>query len=67
MIEYAMAKLAGEALCLRMNRALPRIRILAPRLPRTLTDQTASVIRADNADPLAVMLPIVRDMHQPEP
>jgi len=64
MTEYAMAKAAGECLCADLARATPGLRILAERLPRTRTDQTATVAHADNADPLDVMLPVVRRMFE---
>ena len=57
--EYAMAKSAGEILCDSMSRSLPRLRILVSRLPRTLTDQTNTVPRLENADPLDVLLPLI--------
>lgn len=57
--EYAMAKSAGEVLCDSMSRSLPRLRILVSRLPRTLTDQTNTVPRLENADPLDVLLPLI--------
>jgi hypothetical protein len=63
MLEYIMAKAAGEALCAGLIRAAPGLRILTPRLPRTLTDQTATVVRVQNADPVDVMLPLIRTMH----
>jgi NAD(P)-dependent dehydrogenase (short-subunit alcohol dehydrogenase family) len=59
MTEYSMAKLAGEMLCAAMAGDHAGLRILAPRLPRVLTDQTAAVTALDNADPLQVMLPLI--------
>ena len=44
MLEYAMAKAAGETLCSEMNMAWPPLRVTVDRLPRLPTDQTASVI-----------------------
>jgi len=41
MTEYRMAKIAGEMLCTSMNRA--GVHIIVSRLPRLLTDQTATV------------------------
>jgi NAD(P)-dependent dehydrogenase (short-subunit alcohol dehydrogenase family) len=62
--EYAMAKLAGEALGRYLNEFMANIHVIARRLPRILTDQTATigVASADNA--LDVMLPIVYDVQQ---
>ncbi len=60
MLEYAMAKAAGEMLCGGMQDA--GWRILKSRLPRLLTDQTATVARAETADSVAVMLELIRQM-----
>ncbi len=60
MTEYGMAKMAGEILCANMNRADADIRVIVNRLPRLLTDQTATVPPVDAGDPLEIMLPIVR-------
>jgi NAD(P)-dependent dehydrogenase (short-subunit alcohol dehydrogenase family) len=60
--EYAMAKAAGEALCQNMNRHVSGAHVLCRRLPRMLTDQTASVFRAKSSPVLDVMLPIVNEM-----
>ncbi|MGE3771057.1 MAG: MaoC/PaaZ C-terminal domain-containing protein [Bdellovibrionales bacterium] len=56
--EYITAKTEGEALC----STLSTTTILISRLPRTATDQTQALVAAPAADPLAVMLPLVRDM-----
>jgi acyl dehydratase/NAD(P)-dependent dehydrogenase (short-subunit alcohol dehydrogenase family) len=60
--EYSMAKLAGESLCSAMNRAAEGVRVIVERLPRLLTDQTATVPPVRNGDPLEVMLPIIRNV-----
>jgi len=62
MTEYAMAKAAGEALCADMNRSVPDIHVVVKRLPRLLTDQTATVMPVEQANPLESMLPVVREM-----
>ena len=62
MTEYAMAKAAGEVLCRDMDRYLPKIRVVAHRLPRLLTDQTAVVLPVQTDDAVDTMLPIVRAM-----
>jgi len=62
MVEYAMAKAAGEALCSDMNAFLAPLRAFVSRLPRLSTDQTASVSPVETANPLDVMLPIVREV-----
>jgi NAD(P)-dependent dehydrogenase (short-subunit alcohol dehydrogenase family) len=68
--EYAMAKMAGEILAKYLNEFMTNIHVISRRLPRILTDQTATVgvASADNA--LDVMLPIVyevQEMARPEP
>jgi NAD(P)-dependent dehydrogenase (short-subunit alcohol dehydrogenase family) len=62
--EYAMAKMAGEILAKYLNEFTIDIGVLCRRLPRILTDQTATVgvASADNA--LDVMLPIVYEVQQ---
>jgi NAD(P)-dependent dehydrogenase (short-subunit alcohol dehydrogenase family) len=62
--EYAAAKAAGEALCQSLNQTMPGVRILVRRLPRMTTDQTATILPVRAHDPMAVLLPIVRDMQR---
>jgi hypothetical protein len=62
MTEYAMAKAAGEILAADLTAHLPAARIVSFRLPRLPTDQTATVVQAETADPVAVMLPIIREV-----
>ena len=62
LIEYAMAKAAGEVLCSEMPRKLPKLTTIVRRIPRVLTDLSASAFTSDYGDPLQVMLPIVRDV-----
>ncbi len=50
MIEYTMAKLAGEALCRELERANAKLRIATARFPRLPTDQTSSVTPAAVGD-----------------
>ncbi|MBM3302540.1 MAG: SDR family NAD(P)-dependent oxidoreductase, partial [Deltaproteobacteria bacterium] len=42
--EYAAAKMAGEVLCRFLEKANSGLRIHKPRLPRTATDQTVSLL-----------------------
>jgi len=62
--EYAMAKMAGEVLAGHLNEFTAGIHVVCRRLPRILTDQTATVgvARTDNA--LDVMMPIVYEVQQ---
>lgn len=62
MTEYAMAKAAGEILCADLARFVPGLQVMVRRLPRVLTDQTATVMPVESDDALEIMLPIVRDM-----
>jgi hypothetical protein len=62
MTEYTMAKAAGEILCADIQSFESSGRILVRRLPRLPTDQTASLLRAETADPISVILPIVREV-----
>jgi NAD(P)-dependent dehydrogenase (short-subunit alcohol dehydrogenase family) len=62
--EYAMAKSAGEILAKGINEFMPNIHVTWRRLPRILTDQTATVGVASAANALDVMLPIVYDVQQ---
>jgi hypothetical protein len=64
MTEYSMAKMAGELLCADLNRSYRRqLRIHVERLPRVLTDQTASLTPTEAADPVATMLPVIRRVY----
>jgi hypothetical protein len=60
MLEYAMAKAAGETLCSELNSAWPPLRVTVSRLPRLPTDQTASVFTTPLPSPASCLLPIVR-------
>ena len=60
MLEYAMAKAAGEILCAELTRNDPALKIIAPRLPRVATDQTATVIPLSSEGAAATMLAHIR-------
>jgi acyl dehydratase/NAD(P)-dependent dehydrogenase (short-subunit alcohol dehydrogenase family) len=62
--EYAMAKVAGEILAKYINAFLPAVHVISRRLPRTMTDQTATIGVASAQDALDVMLPIVYEVQQ---
>jgi acyl dehydratase len=61
--EYAMAKAAGEVLCAAMIKSNARLDIVVERLPRILTDQTATVLPAKDVPALEILLPIIARMH----
>jgi hypothetical protein len=67
MTEYTMAKAAGEILCADITAFLPKARVVVSRLPRLLTDQTASIRTVETADPVAVILPLIRQVQQNVP
>ena len=54
--EYIVAKKEGEALCDRLNRSLPRVRVTNFRLPKLATDQTLSLIEQSLPDTVATLL-----------
>jgi hypothetical protein len=64
MTEYSMVKMAGELLCADLNRSHRRhLTIHVERLPRVLTDQTASVTPTETADAASIMLPVIRSVY----
>lgn len=63
LIEYAAAKGAGEVCAEFMSASHPKLRVLAPRLPRLPTDQTASILPHKTEDPLQVLVPILQAMN----
>lgn len=59
MTEYAMAKSAGEILCADLARAHPLLDIAVHRLPRIMTDQTATVPPVAAPSALAAIVPLL--------
>lgn len=66
MAEYCAAKAAGETLCQVLQKRYPKVRFMYERLPRLATDQTASPMPVQNADPLPIMRDIVLRMSTPQ-
>lgn len=62
MTEYTMAKSAGEILCADIARFMPGVEVLVRRLPGLPTDQTSSVTQGKLADPVQIVLPILREL-----
>ena len=60
--EYAAAKAAGETVCAHLQKLHPEMRFRAPRLPRMLTDRTASVLGAEVEGAAEVMLRELRQL-----
>ncbi len=65
LVEYAAAKGAGEVCAEFMSASRPKLRVLAPRLPRLPTDQTASILPYKTEDPIRVLVPILQSMNHP--
>jgi nucleoside-diphosphate-sugar epimerase len=64
--EYAMAKAAGEVLCVEISRCWPQIEVVSRRLPRMHTDQTATYLPEEPTTPAeTVMLAAIREMQAP--
>jgi acyl dehydratase len=57
--EYAAAKREAEVWCAALAAARPGLAVVVPRLPRMATDQTATVVPVEAADPVAVLLPLL--------
>ena len=55
MIEYTIAKNAGEILSNFIEKNKPQIKIYKPRLPRMKTDQTVSILEVNNKDTLTIL------------
>jgi hypothetical protein len=53
--EYAVAKAAGEALCIQLASRYKTSQFIAPRLPRMATDQTSSIISIKSESTFDVM------------
>lgn len=60
--EYAVAKSAGESLCDQLQ-CTYKLRVMKPRLPRMLTDQTSGLTNAETTDALPTMLEVVQRLH----
>jgi NAD(P)-dependent dehydrogenase (short-subunit alcohol dehydrogenase family) len=59
MTEYTMAKASGEILAQDLSKTLG-FKLVMPRLPRILTDQTNSLISVEAANAVDTMLPFLR-------
>lgn len=61
MVEYAKAKADGERVCAELMAQVPTLKIVTARLPRMLTDLTATIHPVKTADPLPTLLPLIRE------
>lgn len=66
-IEYAMAKASGEVAARFFASSRSGLRVHVERLPPVATDQTASFLALELADPAEVMLDIVRAIARVDP
>jgi hypothetical protein len=64
MTEYAMAKAAGEMLCADLQASEKTSAVVVARLPRLPTDQTASLLEVETADPIDILLPVIRRVNR---
>jgi acyl dehydratase len=62
LIEYAMAKAAGEEFCRLIKSSSSKLRIIDRRLPRIETDQTNSFFPVASQSAAEVMLPILDEV-----
>ncbi len=60
MVEYAMAKAAGEVQARELNKRLKHMQVLTSRLPRMPTDQTNGLMADDRTDSLSILWPVLR-------
>jgi acyl dehydratase len=60
--EYAMAKAAAETLAADITDLIPGIEIITKRLPRLLTDQTATLATVATVPAIDELLPVIRKM-----
>ncbi|WP_416896165.1 MAG: SDR family NAD(P)-dependent oxidoreductase [Minwuia sp.] len=58
LLEYSVAKAAGETLCRNLDRQSRRLDIVIERFPRVQTDQTNTIATAESADPVDLLLPV---------
>jgi acyl dehydratase/NAD(P)-dependent dehydrogenase (short-subunit alcohol dehydrogenase family) len=62
-VEYAMAKAAGEQLCMDMTRDLASFRAVVARLPRLATDQNPGLAAtAERPEICKLLLPLIREL-----
>ena len=59
--EYIQAKLEGESLCKEYDNR-DDLTVLVSRLPRTLTDQTATHLTIESEAPFDVLMPIFEEL-----
>ena len=63
MVEYVASKISGETICEFLNRNGKTTNYFFTRLPRLDTDQTATLSKVENLDPLPYVLDIIKGVH----
>jgi hypothetical protein len=63
LIEYIMAKVAGEYLCESLNAEDQSLNIIVERLPRLHTDQTMNLLNFPSEPTFNVLLPIIKKVN----
>jgi hypothetical protein len=61
-VEYVMAKAAAEILAAEIARSLRDVNVIFDRLPRLLTDQTATILPVESGNVVDLLLPIIGRM-----
>jgi hypothetical protein len=61
-VEYVIAKSAAEILSAEISRSRSSIEVISERLPRLLTDQTATVLPVESGNVVELLLPIIARM-----
>ena len=56
LLEYRLAKGAGEALCREFSRSRSTVHVVTERLPRLNSDQTASLVKMPTTDAVRLLL-----------
>jgi NADP-dependent 3-hydroxy acid dehydrogenase YdfG len=62
LVEYSIAKMAAEKLCMRLHHKYRQLKIVVSRLPRIETRQTLSNLPLKASSSFQIMLPIVRSV-----
>lgn len=63
--EYAAAKAAGEIACQEAIQRYRKMKLFAPRLPRLMTDQTASLRDSGDEDPAITISSLLMEIIPP--
>ena len=61
--EYIKAKIKGEKICKHL-RSSSNLIVIAPRLPKLLTDQTNTILYHNDLNTYEILLPFIREMNK---